>query len=334
MIKVYFDWNVFAQIKNGKHIELRTIVFNDKRLFIPYSMSHINDIFSSYNKNIGITDDIDSDLHYLSKITCNRYLFNNGVSIDLAYCQPNELFQNKINTSFAGENCYADVGKIFSDLVDPICSDILKGIKLDLGAAFENAECAKLLDTVLPGLRDNQTFGGIVDGFCKYFNSCSNGEGYKNLRQILQSTISINRDKIFNSDDPYQQIEAFYKKLNVDFSEYLKEVLNYKSTPDWFSNIVIEYSILDMHGYQEDRINIQKGRKETAKNMIDDALHAAFASTCNFYVTNDKKAYKKTKMIYQKMQKDTMVLKPDEFVSYYNEFLKSEDMRPSGDYWS
>jgi hypothetical protein len=78
-----------------------------------------------------------------------------------------------------------------------------------------------------------------------------------------------------------------------------------------------------MHGYQEDKVNTQKGRKETAINTIDDALHAAFAATCNFYVTNDRKAYKKTKMIYKKMQKDTMVLKPDEFVSYYNEFLKS-----------
>ena len=68
-----------------------------------------------------------------------------------------------------------------------------------------------------------------------------------------------------------------------------------------------------------------QGRKETFKNTSEDAFHAAFASTCNFYVINDKKAYKKTKQIFEKLQINTVVLKPDEFVKYYNDYLYFKD---------
>ena len=69
-----------------------------------------------------------------------------------------------------------------------------------------------------------------------------------------------------------------------------------------------------MHGYQEDNVNTSKGRKETFKNTTEDAFHCAFASTCNFYVINDKKSYKKTKQVYEKLQINTLVFKPEEFV--------------------
>jgi len=323
MIKAYFDWNVIAQMRNGQHPELKEIAFNDKRLMIPYSMPHINDIFSSYDKNIGITENIDSDLHYLSNLTRNHYLFNNRTTINLRYCVPTELFQNRISDKFTIENCFEMVDTVCSKLGIPNLFDTLKGYRFDLGSDFENVEGVKLLDIFIPGLKNNQTIGGLIDGFCKFFNSFSNGDVYIYLRQTMQSMIGINRDKIFNADNPYLHFEPFYKKFNTDISEHLKENVNYKIAPEWFCDIVNEHLILDMHGYQEDKINIQKGRKETVRNMIDDARHAAFASMCNFYVTNDKKAYNKAKMVYQKMQKNTKVFKPDEFVSYYNEFLKS-----------
>jgi hypothetical protein len=49
MVKVYLDWNVVSQMKNGSHPKLKEIVFNNDKLFIPFSTSHIGDIFSSYN---------------------------------------------------------------------------------------------------------------------------------------------------------------------------------------------------------------------------------------------------------------------------------------------
>ena len=77
-----------------------------------------------------------------------------------------------------------------------------------------------------------------------------------------------------------------------------------------------------MHGYQEDTIKVKENkRKETFKNTTEDAFHAAFASTCSFYVINDKKSYKKTKQVYDRLNINTLVLKPDEFLEYYKKFL-------------
>ena len=48
MIKVYFDWNVLSQMKNGKHSELKILIQDNEKLLIPFSTSHINDISSSF----------------------------------------------------------------------------------------------------------------------------------------------------------------------------------------------------------------------------------------------------------------------------------------------
>lgn len=76
-----------------------------------------------------------------------------------------------------------------------------------------------------------------------------------------------------------------------------------------------------MHGYQEDKVNTTKGRKETFRNTTEDAFHAGFASTCNFYILNDNRAYDKTKKVYEKISLNTLVFKPGEFLNHYKTFL-------------
>jgi hypothetical protein len=62
-------------------------------------------------------------------------------------------------------------------------------------------------------------------------------------------------------------------------------------------------------------------RKETFKNTTEDSFHCSFATICNFYVTNDIKTFNKAKKVYQKLNLNTIVLKPDEFVIYFNNYL-------------
>ena len=47
----------------------------------------------------------------------------------------------------------------------------------------------------------------------------------------------------------------------TNFIEEINEK-KYKNAPEWFNKITNEYLLLDMHGYQEDKVNIKKGRKE------------------------------------------------------------------------
>ncbi len=330
MIKVYFDWNVISQMKNGKHSELREIVFENDKLFKPFSTSHIGDLLSSYKETEEQTILINSDLEFISQLTGNTCLFNNGSEIVLDYYTPKDLFEERIEEKDLFKDISLDgLGKIFAqnDLtkgLGEMLINLLKSISLEepFKQAFENPESAKQMEQMFPGLKDNLT----MEEFFKSFNEMNIGlnedDKYKGLRKIVQSGIGINRDKIFDNSDPFQIIDKEYKKIGVSANEYID---NTKNAPKWFNEISNEYILLDMHGYQEDKVNVEKGRKETFKNTTEDAFHAAFASTCNFYVINDNKSYKKTKKIYEKLFINTLVLKPDEFVSHYTNYLDIKD---------
>ncbi|MGB0850666.1 MAG: hypothetical protein ACPGTP_05435, partial [Bacteroidia bacterium] len=69
MIKIYFDWNVLSQMKNGKHSELKEIIQDNEKLLIPFSTSHINDLSSNFNNSPKQKEYINSDLEFISSVT-------------------------------------------------------------------------------------------------------------------------------------------------------------------------------------------------------------------------------------------------------------------------
>src|SRR5258705_9152592 len=95
MIKVYIDWNVMSQMKNGNHKDLYQILASEK-FFIPYSTSHIGDIFSSYKETEEQNNYINSDLDFISTLTRNTCLFNDGKNILMDFSSPHDLFQQKV----------------------------------------------------------------------------------------------------------------------------------------------------------------------------------------------------------------------------------------------
>jgi hypothetical protein len=330
MIKVYFDWNVMAQMKNGLHNELQEIALNSNKFFKPYSTSHISDIFSSFKENDENSKLINADLGFISKLTNDTFLFNNGKDIVIDFAHPKEYYNQLVeqrnqfkDISIDGLFKHLGEDELTRDLVKPLLN-LLKEIPLDnvFKEAFENPESAKQMETMLPGLKENPTMEGFFQSFSQMLKDMNEDEKYKDLRKIVQSGLGINRDKIFDNKSPYDIISSKYKQIGQDKSLHID---NDKNAPKWFNEISNEYLFLDMHGYQEDNVNVQKGRKETYKNTTEDAFHAAFASTCNFYVINDKKSYKKTKQVFEKLQINTLVLKPEEFVKYYNDYLNFKD---------
>lgn len=321
MIKVYCDWNVISQMKNGIHEELKSLLLNNDRLFIPFSTAHIGDIFSSYRENENQESLINDDLRFLSDLTNNKCLFNSDKDILLDYYAPIDLFQQRVDEKdlFAGISVNG-LGESLDPDLREFFFEQLKSTHLDdtFKKAFENPESATALKKLFPGLQVNPT----LEGFFKAFNEMRKGlndrEGYKDLRQIVQSGLGINRDQIFDSVDPLQMIKKKYDKVNIDPKRYISKGT---PAPEWFDEITTEYLLLDMHGYQEDKVRIDKNRKETFKNTTEDSFHCAFASTCNFLIINDNRSLKKTKVVYEKLNIPTVVFKPNEFVEYYKRYL-------------
>ncbi len=319
-----------AQMKDGLHEELRKIALNNDNFFITYSTSHISDIFSSFKENNEHADLINRDLEFISNLTNDTFLFNTGKEIIIDFAPPIEYYNQLADQkdefkdiSFDGLFKHLEDDKQTKDLVKPYLN-LLKSIPLDnvFKEASENPASSQQMETMFPGLKENPTMEGFFKSFSAMLKDLNEDGKYKDLRKIVQSGLGINRDRIFDHKSPYDIIQSQYKQLG---QEKIQDLKNDKNAPKWFNEITNEYIQLDMHGYQEDNVNIAKGRKETFKNTTEDAFHAAFASTCNFYVINDKRSYKKTKQVFEKLQINTLVLKPDDFVKYYNDYLNFND---------
>lgn len=329
MIKIYFDWNVLSQMKNGEFVELKEIIEGNENLLIPFSTAHIGDLSSGFEDTPEQRSYIKSDLDFISSITKNYYLHNIGKGIVIDFCSPQELFRNTISDKDAFNDISIDglmthfedagIGK----LVEPLMN-MLKAIPLDKAfkQAFDNPETSESIEKMFPGLKENQTMGGVFESLSKMNLNLNEGEGYKDLREIVQNGFGINRDKIFDSENPFEAIQESHDKYGISIEQFLPKK---KYGPKWFNSICDEYLQLDMHGYQEDKVSIKKRRKETFKNTTEDAFHAAFASTCNFYVINDRRSSKKVKKVYEKLNINTRVFSPEEFMDFYQKFLGNQN---------
>ncbi|HQB69460.1 MAG TPA: hypothetical protein PKY37_05040 [Paludibacteraceae bacterium] len=325
-----------AQMKDGHLNDLLEILGNKDKFLIPYSTSHIGDILSSYADNEEQKTRIDNDLNFISSLTDNVYLANNGKKVFMDKKHPKELYQQRLNEKDLMKDYSLDsleailneneltkgIGKTLISLIKSI------PIEENFKKAFDNPESSEYLDKMFPGLKENLTMEGFFKCFGKMYNNLNNKEDYKILREVTQNGLGINRDKIFDNENPYSIIDEAQQKFGVDVNKFID---NKKHAPEWFNKISNEYIQLDMYGYQEDKVIVRENKRiETFRNTTEDAFHSAFASTCNFYVINDKKSYKKTKQVYDRLQINTVVFKPNEFIDYYNKYL---DIKNTADYF-
>lgn len=332
MIKVYLDWNIIAQMKGGFHKELLDILSDNNKFIIPYSTSHIGDIFSSYSEDKEQKQRIEEDLDFITALTKNNCLSNNGKDIFISAKDPKSLLKQRVDEKDLFNNFSLDSfekllgeDELTKGILKPYF-DLLKSIPLETSFkdALENPESGEYLNQMFPDLKEDPTMGGFFKSFGKMIYNLNEKEDYKILREITQKGLDIKRDKIFNEDNPYKLIEKAQEKL---WQPLVNSFDNSKNAPAWFNDISNEYVKLDMLGYQEDTIRVKENkRKETFKNTTEDSFHAAFASTCNFYIINDNKSYNKTKQVFEKLELNTAVFKPNEFIDYYTKYLNIEQL--------
>ena len=326
MIKVYLDWGVMAEMKRGDLSELNDILLNNDRFFIPYSSSHIADIIPSYKDTEKQKSYIKSDLDFISELTRDVCLSPASEQVKMEFCSPHDYFEWQLEskdsfTDLSMDGLMSAVGddEVGSQLMKT-AFDMIKAIPLDkeFEKAFAHPENAELMNKLFPGLKDNPTMEGFFESFSKMNFNLMESNGYDDFRKSVQKGLGINRNQIFNLKDPYKIIDKAYEKMG---GTPLQFVPDSKVTPKWHYDISNEFFILDSHGYQEDKVNIKKGRKQTFRNPTEDSNHAAYASMCHFYIVKDDKSYNKAKKVYEKQGVYTTVYKPKEFVDYYKRCL-------------
>jgi hypothetical protein len=303
MIRLYLDWNVLAQMKNGHHQELLDIIGNGDKFIKLFSTAHIGDIHAGYSGTLENEQQILSDLEFLSQMTGDLCIYNNGKDITIEPYSPFSLFeQQKVPLPQAKPfdlDELADNPDLVSkaDEYNQLLDRPFDGVLRD---ALNNPTTATGMQQFYPGLNSDMTYGDLIRISMERFKSMNEGETYKIMREMLQKGLSVPRDRLFDDQQPFQTIESIYKKLPIT-GDYRPFERTMAFAPEWFGRITNAYIQLDMHGYQEDKISVGKGRKQTFKNLTNDAFHAAFASSCDFYITEDKRASKKTKQVYEKL---------------------------------
>lgn len=333
MIKIYVDWNIMSGMKNNYFQELRSILSNKDKFLCLYSTSHIGDIFRSYSDDKTQQSKINEDLWFITEMTNDFCLFNDGKNINLQQYDPQELFEDRIRET----NMFSDlsIDNLFnSDSNDPLLNTILESLKnmlksLNLDSAFmeafKNPESAKMLEDIFPGLKENPTMDGFFKSFSKMNYNLNEGETYKDLRNIVQK-IGINSGHFNENKNPFDLIDNTYKQKGIENFKADKYFPKGQNAPEWFDEIVNDYLFLDMHGYKADKVKVTDKEKNTFTNTTDDAFHSAYASICSYYLTNDDKNYNKTKKVYDKLFINTKVFKPNEFVEYYNTYLNHQSL--------
>jgi len=316
-------------MKNGNFSELQEIFSNKEKFRLMYSTSHIGDILASNRDDQEQKDIIQQDLDFITSLTGNLCLANSGKEVYFDYLIPRELFEDQNQSNKLTDNLSID--SLFdSSLSDgdhslkqtlELAKDQLRSIELpqDFKDIYKTPEGAEAMNKLFPGLEDNFSMDGFFKSFGMMFQNLNEKEGMKDLRAIVQN-IGINSG-YFNPDkNPFDLIDTAYKKKGLaDFrSNYVEQG---KNAPLWFDEITNEYILLDLHGFNSDKIKVNDKEKNTFRNTTEDASHSAFATLSDFYITNDIKNLKKTKAVYERLQIFTKVLKPNEFVEYYKTYL-------------
>lgn len=319
-------------MKNGHLPELLSVFENKEKFLLVYSTSHIGDILESNSDDVKQQEIIQSDFDFITRLTNDLCLFNTGQNVALDYKNPRELFDDQINSKkltsdFSIDSLFESIKT--EETLNPLLNSLktlLKTINLDavFKQAYETPEGAEMMNKAFPGLENDFTMNGFFKTFGLLYENLNEKEGLKDLRGIIQK-IGINSSHFNPEKEPFKLIESAYSKFGIDDSQINSYFEKGKNAPIWFDEITTEYIKLDLHGFNSDKVKVTEKEKNTFRNTTEDAFHSAFASLCDFYITQDIKNFNKTRAVYNKLNIYTHVLKPNEFIEYYNNYLKAGD---------
>ncbi|WP_143151000.1 hypothetical protein [Chitinophaga sancti] len=126
---------------------------------------------------------------------------------------------------------------------------------------------------------------------------------------------------------------AFNDKLEQSpigkkFTDILRSLVTEQNKEDYLYHFRFAYSVLELLGVTTEKAG-KKRKKNSLLDLSGDSFHAFFAMNCDFFITNDRGLYEKSKILYDIFQVNaTKVLYASDFeelpISKYSEASFSE----------
>lgn len=317
MIKIYLDWNVVSNMleaaklptdmelteTQANHLLLHQIFVlqRNENLVIPYSNAHLQDIKGAKN--------IEEKLEYLG-------FLSNDICIG-QYWDHDQIIWHQISTE---ENYNTEteedftLEKLTEDLEDSGLSNIFDMYKiLPHGVDFTTFDNSfpRAQEIFKRSKNENSMYAMMQDVFDLYKAMKTDFTLYRELRNITRSHINVDTN-LSNMDNAIETLNSFLPKtiIGKSFDELLPKYDGKTAKNKDYTDIINLYMQLDYFGFNPDKLS----EKNQWDNLFRDSLHCFYGAHCDYYITNETKAIKKSLTVYKKLNITTQVLTPNDFI--------------------
>ncbi|MBP6023352.1 hypothetical protein [Ferruginibacter sp.] len=326
MTKLYLDWNIITTLRQPEILtneeDINTFDFltriinsSSQSLTIPYSNAHLNDLLKSYNKGERLR--VQEALKFISLLTQNVCLtqYWNEESAKWHLRNPEEYFQDLLDNDDDVDTSSLET------ILEPL-KEFGLGAILDTFKQLPHDIDFKQLDNYNSAIslmfrksRFDKSIYAVMEDFISLSNDLkTNPTVYNQLRNLFRSAIPIDGG-VHNSENVIEMLDKTLPKtmLNKSFTELFQESNNKETSKnETYSKLTGIFMQLDFVGYASDKLT----EKNQYDNLFNDALHCFYAAHCDYFITADKKTYKKTKAIFKNEGIITEVMKPKEFIDF------------------
>lgn len=309
MLKIYLDWNIITHLKDEQNSDLFAFLLENKNKFIfPYSKAHIKDLLVSKDAN---NNYYEQDFQLLAEI-CEHHLLEHEHNINNPYpykCYPKDYLEIKNAELELFSSGFSKC--TFYKFLDE------NGLNPDYFMSILKKE--KIEPFVIPLI--NKTIGNLADLFSLMFEYgptlFNDKKTPKQIQSYIQTTTNDSQYRKIqgsNSTNIFKVLDAaLFPQTNKNFVELIENPIaeRSKSNLELFTSL---YLTLNLSGFFSDK-------NRNLQNIYTDSEHAYYASSCDFFVSNDSRLREKTDAIYRQYNIQTKIISSDELITIMTEEL-------------
>ncbi|MBA0175095.1 hypothetical protein [Pectobacterium carotovorum] len=325
MKRIYFDQNIwfdFMYSRNDTNLDVFLNELNRSEFEVVYSPATCEEICNSFiSESIGEKIKEDEMLDRIAKIS----LISENKSIIPFFRSDVKILSNPYGTNsvfFVVEDPKDNFKRVYDYYASNKFSELGQQEVIDAGRELEID--ANLDQKLLAEINNS-------DPVSRIFNS---PECLLNIKKELASSFMFGdamRLLIKNGTIIHPMEESDLSKIadfankEMNYLEYLskaKKLIDMKS--DLFSFIKNDFpcveSVIDV--LMKELIKNRYASEKNKMSSLHDTTHVIYSSFCDYFVTNDKKLYKKAKAIYEFIGVKTEVIYVKNDKDWYTKFFK------------
>lgn len=275
---IYLDWNVVKALKEKTANPFFSVAIRTlkKQFIIPFSFAHLCDLQKKMSKENMMF--IEADLEFFNRLSGGYMLGRDNNDFGL---KKQNILQKYNEVTISKQTQYPSFN---------ISQEMVEKIKeVGVTTFFQDRKNVQLFPVI------------AMSAFSRF--DC-NDEVYKVIREVF----SLNPPEEVAYFKELQKPDINQENLKIIVENVLNSFQPQEST--LHDKMRIAYLLLDFNQSCREKIN----KKTNFTNIYTDSEHMLNASFAKYYITQDKKTRKKTKLVYEAYGINTEVYSIDEFI--------------------